>query len=366
MFKLITIHSDNATGQSTHHAAAWVQWVNSVHSLMEFFDWNVHPLPELIMVQSLRARYKRLKSGLTTPFASPRLFSIGFHRLPTFAPGCSQPLAMTVAVEEAIKIHGYLELIATKIKQIWPRPVSKPSMLFLLNRYVPFFGNIAVTIVNFSDVAASEKIFALLLTVGLVVIAIASWALVGQSSNFVANVQGCHLTMSDATGIRVAVAWEGEFVLDMIIFSLTVARTYQHRDVWTWSRGMGLRNTGLVRLVLRDGALYFVTMALANLLNILTFYLAPPILKGVLSTFSSCISVTMMSRLMLNLHEAVVAPSTLVTTREVAFAIRREDDDSTFVPLHTLRPSLPNVEAKVNRYRSTSAERFESEASRQE
>ncbi|THH18674.1 hypothetical protein EW146_g2338 [Bondarzewia mesenterica] len=210
----------------------------------------------------------------------------------------------------------------------------------------------------------SAKIFALLLTIGLVMVAIASWALVGQSSDVVPNVQGCHLTMSDATGIRVAVAWEEEFVLDMIIFGLTVARTYQHRDVRTWSRGMGPRNTGLMQLFLRDGALYFVMMALANLLNILTFYLAPPILKGVLSTFSTCISVTMMSRLMLNLHEAVAAPSTLVTTHEVEFAVPREDDDPTSISLHTFRPSLPNVEARVDR--STSPERFESEASRQE
>ncbi|THH16613.1 hypothetical protein EW146_g4064 [Bondarzewia mesenterica] len=210
----------------------------------------------------------------------------------------------------------------------------------------------------------SAKIFALLLTVGLVVVAIASWALVDESNDAVANVQGCYVAISDATGIRVAVAWEGELFLDMVIFGLTVARTYQHRDVRTWSGGLGRRNTGLVQLFLRDGALYFATITLANLLNILTYYLAPPMLKGGLSTFSTCISVTMMSRLMLNLHEAVAVPPTLFTTREIAFATRREDDDSTSIPLHTLRPSLPNVEASVDR--STSAERFESEASRQE
>ncbi|KAF8874539.1 hypothetical protein BD779DRAFT_1566256, partial [Infundibulicybe gibba] len=44
-------------------------------------------------------------------------------------------------------------------------------------------------------------------------------------------------------------------------------------------------------------------MALSNLANILTFYFCGPFLRGGLSTFSTSISVTMMSRLMLNLHE---------------------------------------------------------------
>ncbi|THH16597.1 hypothetical protein EW146_g4058 [Bondarzewia mesenterica] len=206
--------------------------------------------------------------------------------------------------------------------------------------------------------------FAFLLTVGLAVVAISSWALIGQKSSVVPNVQGCRLATSDATGIRVAVAWEAELALDMIIFGLTVARTYQHRGVRTWSSVLGLRNTGLVQLLLRDGVLYFATITLANLLNILTYYLAPPILKDSLSPFSTCVSVTMMSRLMLNLSEAVAAPSTLVTTREIAFATRREDDDPTSIPLHTLRPSLPNVEAGVDR--STSAQCSQSEAPRQE
>ncbi|THH16609.1 hypothetical protein EW146_g4060 [Bondarzewia mesenterica] len=169
-------------------------------------------------------------------------------------------------------------------------------------------------------------------------IATSSLALVSLSSDVLASVEGCHLAMSDATGIRVVVDWEWECFLDIMIFGLTVARTYQHRDVRTWSWGLGRRNAGLMQLFLRDGALYFAAITLTNLLNILAYYLAPPMLKGGLSTFSTCVSVTMMSRLMLNLHEAVAPPSTLFTTREMAFATRREDDDPTSIPFHTLRP----------------------------
>ncbi|KIO05216.1 hypothetical protein M404DRAFT_1000227 [Pisolithus tinctorius Marx 270] len=42
---------------------------------------------------------------------------------------------------------------------------------------------------------------------------------------------------------------------------------------------------------------------MANLANILSFYVAPELLKGGLSTISICIAITMVSRLMLNPHK---------------------------------------------------------------
>ncbi|KAJ7637398.1 hypothetical protein DFH06DRAFT_1139012 [Mycena polygramma] len=62
-------------------------------------------------------------------------------------------------------------------------------------------------------------------------------------------------------------------------------------------------------------------IALVNLLNILTFYLAGPILAGSLSTFASCMSVTLMARLMLNLHKK--AGDGVLTDLHLSFA----DDD---------------------------------------
>ncbi|KAF8890463.1 hypothetical protein BD779DRAFT_1517895 [Infundibulicybe gibba] len=74
----------------------------------------------------------------------------------------------------------------------------------------------------------------------------------------------------------------------------------------TWREGRNVaihRRLPMITLFLRDGGIYFAVMALANLANILTFYFCGPFLQGGLSTFSSSISVTMMSRFMLNLHE---------------------------------------------------------------
>ncbi|KAG1732498.1 hypothetical protein EDB19DRAFT_1733757 [Suillus lakei] len=46
-------------------------------------------------------------------------------------------------------------------------------------------------------------------------------------------------------------------------------------------------------------------MALSNIPNILTFYIGSVGLRGSLSTFTGCISVTLVSRLMLNLHRTI-------------------------------------------------------------
>jgi len=133
---------------------------------------------------------------------------------------------------------------------------------------------------------------------------VASWSLVGQQSTFPTITAGCHMALSDKTGIHIAVAWEALFVYDSLVLVLTLLKTYnaRHRHNFT-STG----RTNIVSLVLRDGAIYYAVMATANLANLLTFYLADALLKGCLSSFASCLSVTMMSRLMLNLHSTATS-----------------------------------------------------------
>ncbi|TFY79962.1 hypothetical protein EWM64_g4050 [Hericium alpestre] len=163
------------------------------------------------------------------------------------------------------------------------------------------------------------------------------WALLGQHSSVVTDVQGCHLATSFITGVHLAVAWEAQAVFDIMMVVLTIVKTLQTR------RQPGARmlteNWELVDLIVRDGAIYFVVMAAANLANILTFY---PILKGVLSTFAGWYVLPHLlsshthqhraqhlhhndARLMLNLYEAATPlptartnttlPSMFFTTR---------------------------------------------------
>ncbi|KAF8874545.1 hypothetical protein BD779DRAFT_1678688 [Infundibulicybe gibba] len=124
------------------------------------------------------------------------------------------------------------------------------------------------------------------------------WALLGQQNRVAQKLPGCHIGISHDTSMRLAAAWVALFAYDSIIFVLTLAKT------WQAGRKIKInRPLPIIALLLRDGSIYFAVMALANLANILTFYFCGPFLRGGLSTFSNDISVTMMSRLMLNLHE---------------------------------------------------------------
>ncbi|KIK54637.1 hypothetical protein GYMLUDRAFT_896833 [Collybiopsis luxurians FD-317 M1] len=67
-------------------------------------------------------------------------------------------------------------------------------------------------------------------------------------------------------------------------------------------------------IVLRDGTSYFCIMAFSNAINIATFYYPLPYVRGALSTFACSISVTMISRLVLNLHKIANSGLIVVTS----------------------------------------------------
>ncbi|KAJ6571430.1 hypothetical protein B0H19DRAFT_1129964 [Mycena capillaripes] len=249
-------------------------------------------------------------------------------------------------VASDIRVHDYLHLIGVCIMYwdhlltfdqeifLWKRVGSASAYLFFTVRYAGFVGNIPVTLFTFYTIpphwchayhlghqavligtqlivsavmvlrvyalsGRSRKLLAFLLAVGLPLIAIVLWATLNRDSEAIDGFPGCHVRVSQSTfvlfsrtphsltyqspdhrAIHLAASWEALFLFDTLVFSLLIGTTY-------------------TTLFLRDGA----AIAFANLCNILTFYLAGPILAGGLSTFASCMSVTMMSRAMLNLHK---------------------------------------------------------------
>ncbi|KAF8191916.1 hypothetical protein K438DRAFT_2018119 [Mycena galopus ATCC 62051] len=143
------------------------------------------------------------------------------------------------------------------------------------------------------------RVACLLLWIGACVIAVTVWSMNGQKSA-PAFLEGCHVAIMRSTAIRLAGAWQSLLFLDCTIFGLTVFNAYMTR------RRMGpLVSLPLHQMIVRDGALYFAAVAVANFSNMSTFYFGLPLFRGALSTFSSCIAVIMVSRLMLNLHEQV-------------------------------------------------------------
>ncbi|KAF8876006.1 hypothetical protein BD779DRAFT_1804447 [Infundibulicybe gibba] len=233
--------------------------------------------------------------------------------------------------------YDHLITIDREIKFVWMRPKKPSTYWFLANRYFLFSVNIVVASFEFTPFKSpksceryklSQQVFAglnqllvsALMTLrvyalygcslrvlgglailGAAIISITCWAVfAGQTTAISQQTFGCHVGLSSDTSRRLATPWEASFAYDSIIFALTVIKT------WRAGRDMEFRARllPLTTLLLRDGAIYFAVMALSNLANILTFYFCGPFLRGGLSSFSTCVSVTMMSRLMLNLHEA--------------------------------------------------------------
>ncbi|KAF8876017.1 hypothetical protein BD779DRAFT_1677998 [Infundibulicybe gibba] len=197
-----------------------------------------------------------------------------------------------------------------------------------------FLVSVLMTLRVYALYGCSSRVLVNMAITGAAVSSVACWALFsGQNTTVSQQSFGCHTGLSQDTSTRLATAWEALFAYDSIVFALTLMKT------WRAGRNIQVRARRLpiITLLLRDGAIYFAVMALSNLANILTFYVFlrsmiivseafiqlftnthQPFLRGGLSEFSSSISVTMMSRFMLNLHETANAGllSTQISTSD--------------------------------------------------
>ncbi|KAJ6467925.1 hypothetical protein C8R45DRAFT_1019467 [Mycena sanguinolenta] len=226
----------------------------------------------------------------------------------------------------------HLITLRNEVNLIWGRPKSLSAYCFFLNRYFAFFSGIPVTMIAFLSPSTqmcqrlslfrelalvatqiitgvimiirvyalygrSKRVLWFLLGVGAVVVAVSTWSVNGQKGSRSVVVGGCHFGLAESTSYQFAGSWEGLFGFDSIIFGLTVW--------YAFSTYRPENRFNLSAVIVRDGAMYFGLMALSNLVNIATYYLVDiwPFLPGALGTFANCMSITLISRLILNLHE---------------------------------------------------------------
>ncbi|KAJ3747771.1 hypothetical protein DFH05DRAFT_1359047, partial [Lentinula detonsa] len=244
-----------------------------------------------------------------------------------------------------------------EVHHLWKGPKTWSSHWFFLNRYFAFFANFTVTIFEFFNlpplvsckrygvyrqlvlfiqqvivcVLLTMRIYALygrsirilsyMLGSAVTLAVVAAWSLFGQKGTTSAKSE-MYKRYDDIHIIHLASAWEALFCYDTILFGFTLYQTHKSRH----TMGMSL-HIPLVSLMLRDA----VSFEYLNRCRLIMQTLQP-FLRGSLSTFSSCISVTMMSRLMLNLHGS--ARTGIFTTLPTFPS--RFDGDSNSVELDTL------------------------------
>ncbi|KAJ7096572.1 hypothetical protein B0H15DRAFT_825645 [Mycena belliarum] len=251
--------------------------------------------------------------------------------------------------------------IDSEINFLWRRRKALSAYWFFLNRYFAFFSNMGIAVLTLLTLSPevcikytiihegvlfvaqlivsiimiirvyalfgrSRRVLWAILALGACVVGVSVWSIAGQHGHRPQILGGCYFRITQPSAIRLAACWEALFVFDSVIFGLTVYNASTTRQRYAMSK------MTLHTLVVRDGAWYFGIMALANLANIATYYFSGPVLPGSLAGFANYVSVTMISRLILNLHEHANAGLLTEKTKQTVRAYPLDSlDDSMFM-----------------------------------
>ncbi|KII90491.1 hypothetical protein PLICRDRAFT_534861 [Plicaturopsis crispa FD-325 SS-3] len=240
------------------------------------------------------------------------------------------PLARTVTLMNYMDLTGitilYFDMVLTFPGEVW-YIWRRPKKFDIFRQYLLVVVQVVVSVVlilrTYAIYARSRIILIFLITLNAGLVAVGTWASFGKPIMVTTILSGCHNIQAIAVAGNISISWEVSFVFDLAVFALTIRKTYQRRHVQLVPGTMPIR-----ALMFRDSAVYFAIMALLNLANILTNYLGSHrYLGGLLSTFASCISVTLISRLVLNLHKTARNAGILSHSNEMSAFVPRIRDD---------------------------------------
>ncbi|KAJ7751489.1 hypothetical protein DFH07DRAFT_826233 [Mycena maculata] len=263
----------------------------------------------------------------------------------------------------ALQLHNVLHIISIndEVRFLWRKAKTRSTYYFFLNRYLAAFGDVVITIFQFTAVPISllllinqcivcillalriyalygldKRVYVGMMAAGAFLLAISCWALIRKGGDPDVKAVGCHIAIPPQLCVvfppsplsHQAIPWEALLVFDVLIFVALSHKTLQRRRE---SPMMWRRHPPILTLLIRDGMI----MALLNLANILTFYVSAP---PVVVLRADDMSVTLMSRLMLNLH-AVDQTGIFSTTSRLdnSNPPYAGDDDRDGIELDTLR-----------------------------
>ncbi|KAJ7331330.1 hypothetical protein DFH08DRAFT_307241 [Mycena albidolilacea] len=182
----------------------------------------------------------------------------------------------------------YLLTLDLEVTHVWSAPLKRSSAWFsaaedALLIIQECFVEVTLALRVCAIYGFKRRVFGLLGIAGIVVITLSVWSAIPMESNF---------------DVGMATAWEALLVGDIIVMALTLWRAY------TFNRTVGLATDSLLGVLVRDGMAYFGMICLVNIANIILFYTGDTLMAASLAKFACAISVTMASRLILNLQDA--------------------------------------------------------------
>ncbi|KAJ7893542.1 hypothetical protein B0H13DRAFT_2339680 [Mycena leptocephala] len=231
-----------------------------------------------------------------------------------------------IIVPFTVLVYEYLLTLEREVSGFWGTRLTWGSFFFYVNRYSPLFGNLPILVQYYSTTTDPDKlplfvlhpssfnpiilitrtyalyernkaILALTLVVTLGAFAFAVWILLsGNDANTLSpqiSAFGCPLGTSHAKSLRLAEAWSGMLVFDVMIFGLTLFKALK----------LNVRRGDLLTILVRDGTVYFALMIISNACNIGTYTMGNPFTRGSATTVTNVVSSVMISRLMFNLRD---------------------------------------------------------------
>ncbi|KAJ7932202.1 hypothetical protein B0H13DRAFT_2651116 [Mycena leptocephala] len=292
-----------------------------------------------------------------------------------------------------ILIYDHALTLGSEVGLIWQRRLRRPSVLwFLVVRYIPLACSCVMLVFHFGNLSPERcsrmehaleglmflqealvdatldlrvlamygfdrRVLVPMLIISAISVALGLWTFIefGEPGMLTApalNLTGCDTALPRATALRAyttrpvsytnralnfageARSWEVQLLADTLIFGLTAYRAYADHKI------MKLVEGSLIKRMMKDGAMYFGIIVLANLANVLTLYFGDILTAGSLAWWTTSLSVTLIARLGLNLQRAGAPPPT-----------RTEDLDSTeldVIRFKDPRPPQPLEETTVD------------------
>ncbi|KAJ7637312.1 hypothetical protein DFH06DRAFT_653886 [Mycena polygramma] len=241
-----------------------------------------------------------------------------------------------VFIPLTIAVYEYAATFEEEVSRYWGTRLTWGTVLFYINRYSAIFGTVPIlaellltttdprkaavcdgfqqyheyfallsqmlvsAMLIMRTYALYERskvvlVFTISVTVCAVVSAIAL-ILAGHSRDTLdprLKTLGCPSATPHDMNMRIAWAWSGMLVFDVMIFLLTLYKALKYVT----------RRGSLISVLIRGGALYFIIMIVVNAANIATYTMGGPIISGAGTTALNVISSVLLTRLMLNLRD---------------------------------------------------------------
>ncbi|KAH8818891.1 hypothetical protein DL96DRAFT_1622289 [Flagelloscypha sp. PMI_526] len=259
----------------------------------------------------------------------------------------------TALVADGIALAGrvilfwdYIITFDDEYRLVWKAPWTKASLWFYLNRYVALLGHLALFPFRFNPlpedscnivtriyqlhlivthvivgVLMALRVYAiyerarpiLYLMIGCVVACVVGAAVIfivilkrdsKLGAQDLRKVPGssCLSDVSKGSASTLGVAFTIVILYDSLLTGLLL------RKSWLTAYGSDPRMRGvkspLLAVIARDGSFYFVASLFINIINIITCFAGAAATRGSLTSFSTLVSVTLMSRMSLNLRKA--------------------------------------------------------------